>query len=426
MRIFGFEIKRRSIESPRYPLTWAGISDFVGGKTASGVSVTPDRAAQLITVYACVSIISSTLATLPLSVYRRTADGKVPAPDHPLQRLLHDEPNPMQSSVQFREYLQSQLLLHGNAYAEIEFDGARRPVALWPLPSRLVTVTLETDGKQRYRVFDFQLPDGRRERLIDGEILHVPGLSFDGVVGKSPIQLARQAVGLALAAEEYGARLFANGITAGGVLEVPNALSDTAFARLQAAMEARRGLSHAHREMILEEGTKWKQVSINPEDAQFLETRKFQRSEIAALFRVPPHMIGDLEKSSFSNIEQQSLEFEKHTMRQWIVRWEQEINRTLFRGQDYFAHFNVDGLLRGDIRTRNEAYALGRQWGWLSVNDIRRLEDMNPVDGGDDYLVPLNMASAAGGSPDGRVRARDLYDLLARILKRMENGHERD
>lgn len=417
MKLFGWRLTRelRNVENPQYPLSYANITELLGGApTASGVRVTPETATRLVTVYACVSIIASTLATLPLIVYERRPGGiRRRAEDHEMYPVLHATPNPRLTAVTFFEMLQAQLLLWGNAYAEID-HGAFRDVTLWPLISRNVTPRIDpTDGNRL--VYDVKIGSGT-VTLADSQVLHIPGLSFDGLTGRSPISQARQSLGLAVAAEEFGARLFGNGIHPSGVMEAPNALSDKAYERLQALIAKRRGLSQAHRELILEEGLKWHQTAINPEDAQFLETRKFQRTEIAALYRVPPHMIGDLERASFANIEQQSLDFEKHTMRTWIVRWEQELNRKLFATRDFFAKFSVEGLLRADIKSRYDAYAVGRTNGWLSANDIRTLEDMNPINGGDQYLVPLNMAPASTGP----VKARDVYDALAKLLERTE------
>jgi hypothetical protein len=229
-------------------------------------------------------------------------------------------------------------------------------------------------------------------------VWHLRGLSSDGLVGLSPIQLMRQAIGLGMATEEFGARFFGNDARPGGVLQHPGVLGNEAFERLQSSWETRHGgLSNSHRVAILEEGMQYSQIGIPPEDAQFLETRKFQVTEIARAFRVPPHMLADLERATFSNIEHQSIEFVVHSIRPWLVRWEQSIQQQLMLDRDrqkYFAEFVVDGLLRGDTVSRYQAYATGRQNGWLSANDIRTLENMNPVDGGDIYLVPLNMVPA--------------------------------
>ena len=233
-------------------------------------------------------------------------------------------------------------------------------------------------------------------RLSRYDVLHIPGLGFDGLVGYSPIAMAKNAVGMALACEEYGASFFANGANPSGVLEHPGVLKDPAKVR-DSWNEVYRGSGNAHKIAVLEEGMKYTPISISPEEAQFLETRKFQIDEIARLYRIPPHMVGDLEKSSFSNIEQQSLEFVKYTLDPWVIRWEQALMRSLFtpaEKQQYFIKLNVDGLLRGDYQSRMNGYATGRQNGWLSANDIRELEDLNPIQAeevGDLYLINGNM-----------------------------------
>ena len=231
------------------------------------------------------------------------------------------------------------------------------------------------------------------------QIFHVVGLSYDGIKGISPIDQAREAVGLALATEEFGAKFFANGARPGGVLEHPGVLKDPEKLR-ESWNKVYQGSRNSHKIAVLEEGVKYKEIGIPPEQAQFLETRKFQINEICRIFRVPPHLIGDLERSTFSNIEHQSIEFVTHTVRPWLVRWEQAIYKCLLNETErqlYYARFNVDGLLRGDFPTRMQGYATARQNGWMSVNDIRKLEDMNSIDaekGGDDYLVNGNMVPA--------------------------------
>ena len=237
---------------------------------------------------------------------------------------------------------------------------------------------------------------GNTVTLRPEDVLHIPGLGFDGLVGYSPIAMAKNAIGLAIATEEYGAKFFANGAAPGGVLEHPGTIKDPQ--RVREAWQSQFGGSgNANKIAVLEEGMKYTPISISPEQAQFLETRKFQINEIARIFRVPPHMVGDLEKSSFSNIEQQSLEFVKYTLDPWVVRWEQAISRTLLTPEEkkcYFAKFNLDGLLRGDYQSRMNGYAIGRQNGWMSANDIRELENLDripPEEGGDLYLINGNM-----------------------------------
>ena len=232
--------------------------------------------------------------------------------------------------------------------------------------------------------------------LDPSEVLHVPGLGFDGLVGYSPIAMAKNAIGLAIAAEEYGSKFYANGAAPSGVLEHPGTLKDPARVR-DSWNSTFGGSSNSHKVAVLEEGMKYTPISISPNEAQFLETRKFQINEIARIFRVPPHMVGDLEKSSFSNIEQQSLEFVKYTLDPWVVRWEQALYRTLLSEEEkktLFFKFNVEGLLRGDYASRMNGYATARQNGWMSANDIRELEDLDRIPaelGGDLYLVNGNM-----------------------------------
>jgi HK97 family phage portal protein len=376
------------------PQSWL-VEALGGGKAASGVTVNENTALKSTAVFACVRILAETVASLPLPVYRRLpGGGKERATDHYLYPLLHDQPNPEMTSFEFRETLMGHLALWGNAYAEIQRNGAGEVVALWPLRPDRMRVSRDDQGLQ----YKYTLPDGTTAVLRQRNIMHIRGLSGDGLVGYSPIRMAREAIGLALATEEFGARFFGQGSRPSGVLEHPGKLSKEAKENLRESWERMHsGLSGAHRIAILEEGMKWTQIGIPPEDAQFLETRKFQVTEIARIFRIPPHMLADLERATFSNIEHQSIEFVVHTIRPWLVRWEQAFKRDLFlpgEREIYFAEFLVDGLLRGDIESRYRAYATARQWGWMSANDVRELENMNPIPGGDVYLIPLNMVPA--------------------------------
>jgi HK97 family phage portal protein len=372
---------------------WYDVLEGMIPQTASGATVTTEGSLKNTTVFACVRVLAESVASLPLIVYERLGDGrgKRRAGEHSLYRILHDLSNTEMTSVELRETLMGHLALWGNAYGEIERDRGGRVRGLWPLRPDQMTVQ-RVAGRL---IYVYQLPDGQRMTLPADMVMHLRGLSTDGVMGYSPIALARQAVGLALATEEFGSRFFGNGARPGGVLQHPGVLSKDAQDRLRKSLESRhRGLSNAHRLMILEEGMTLKEVGIPPEDAQFLETRRFQVAEIARMFRVPLHMVGELERATNNNIEHQSLEFVIHTLRPWLVRWEQAISRDLLTPAErarYFAEHLIDGLLRGDIKSRYEAYATGRQNGWLSANDIRELENQNPVEGGDMYLVPLNM-----------------------------------
>ena len=352
-------------------------------------------------VYSCVRILAEAVAGLPLHLYRYKEDGgKEKAIDHPLYLLLHDEPNPEMSSFVFRETLMTHLLLWGNAYAQIIRNGKGEVIALYPLMPDRMTVDRDRDGKLYYEYTvstdDAPTVKGTVVRLKPSDVLHIPGLGFDGLVGYSPIAMAKNAIGMAIACEEYGAKFFANGAAPGGVLEHPGTIKDPGRVR-ESWQSTFGGSGNANKIAVLEEGMKYTPIGISPEQAQFLETRKFQINEIARIFRVPPHMVGDLEKSSFSNIEQQSLEFVKYTLEPWLVRWEQSIQRTLFSPEEkkqYFAKFNVEGLLRGDYASRMSGYATARQNGWMSANDIRELENMDRIpaeDGGDLYLINGNM-----------------------------------
>ena len=392
--LFGFGQAR---DKPVDKAADAGYS-FLFGRTTSGKPVNERTAMQTTAVYACVRILAEAVASLPLHVYEYQDDGgKKLVHDHPLYYLLHDEPNPEMTSFVFRETLMSHLLIWGNAYAQIIRDGAGRVLGLYPLLPDKMDVQRDDRGNIYY-VYSRNSDENPmfKEygdiRLKAEDVLHIPGLGFDGLIGYSPIAMAKNAVGMTLACEEYGASFFANGANPGGVLEHPGVLKDPSKVR-ESWNSVYRGVNNAHKIAVLEEGMKYQQIGIPPEEAQFLETRKFQINEIARLYRIPPHMVGDLDKSSLSNIEQQSLEFVKYTLDPWVIRWEQSLQRSLLlpgeKGK-YFIKLNVDGLLRGDYQSRMNGYAVGRQNGWFSANDIREMENMNPIpdeQGGNLYLI---------------------------------------
>ena len=392
--LFGFGQAR---DKPVDKAADAGYS-FLFGRTTSGKPVNERTAMQTTAVYACVRILAEAVASLPLHVYEYQDDGgKKLVHEHPLYYLLHDEPNPEMTSFVFRETLMSHLLIWGNAYAQIIRDGAGRVLGLYPLLPDKMEVQRDDRGNIYY-VYSRNSDENPmfkeygNIKLKAEDVLHIPGLGFDGLIGYSPIAMAKNAVGMTLACEEYGASFFANGANPGGVLEHPGVLKDPSKVR-ESWNSVYRGVNNAHKIAVLEEGMKYQQIGIPPEEAQFLETRKFQINEIARLYRIPPHMVGDLDKSSFSNIEQQSLEFVKYTLDPWVIRWEQSLQRSLLlpgeKGK-YFIKLNVDGLLRGDYQSRMNGYAVGRQNGWFSANDIREMENMNPIpdeQGGNLYLI---------------------------------------
>ena len=411
--LFGFGQAR---DKPVDKAADAGYS-FLFGRTTSGKPVNERTAMQTTAVYACVRILAEAVASLPLHVYEYQDDGgKKLVHDHPLYYLLHDEPNPEMTSFVFRETLMSHLLIWGNAYAQIIRDGAGRVLGLYPLLPDKMEVQRDDKGNIYY-VYSRNSDENPtfkeygNIKLKAEDVLHIPGLGFDGLIGYSPIAMAKNAVGMTLACEEYGASFFANGANPGGVLEHPGVLKDPSKVR-ESWNSVYRGVNNAHKIAVLEEGMKYQQIGIPPEEAQFLETRKFQINEIARLYRIPPHMVGDLDKSSFSNIEQQSLEFVKYTLDPWVIRWEQSLQKSLLlpgeKGK-YFIKLNVDGLLRGDYQSRMNGYAVGRQNGWFSANDIREMENMNPIpdeEGGNLYLVngamtKLADAGAFAGADNG-------------------------
>lgn len=365
--------------------------------SGAGISVSEESAMRTSAVFACVKVLSETVASLPLFLYKTEKNKKLKAQDHPLYEVLHDLANEEMTSMNFREAIMTSLLLYGNGYARIIRDKSGHVVSLWFLKPQYMTVERDRVTKR----IKYTYSDEQSGILVykPEQIFHVVGLSYDGIKGISPIDQAREAVGLALATEEFGSKFFSNGARPGGVLEHPGTLKDPEKIR-QSWNKVYKGTKNSHKVAVLEEGMKYKEIGIPPEQAQFLETRKYQLNEICRIFRVPPHLIGDLERSTFSNIEHQSIEFVTHTIRPWLVRWEQAIYKCLLNATErklYFAKFNVDGLLRGDFANRMKGYATARQNGWMSINDIRKLEDMNPISieqGGDDYLVNGNMVSA--------------------------------
>jgi len=401
MGIFSGLFKSR--DKPTDSTAGSRYTFYMGGST-SGKTVTERSAMQMTAVYSCVRILAEAIAGLPLHVYRYNSDGgKEKAIDHSLYLILHDEPNPEMSSFVFRETLMTHLLLWGNAYAQIIRNSKGEVMALYPLMPNKMSVDRDENGQLYYQYLrSTDEIGGKNETVIlkPTDVLHIPGLGFDGLVGYSPIAMAKNAIGLAIATEEYGAKFFANGAAPSGVLEHPGTIKDPQ--RVREAWQSQFGGSqNSGKIAVLEEGMKYTPISISPEQAQFLETRKFQINEIARIFRVPPHMVGDLEKSSFSNIEQQSLEFVKYTLDPWVIRWEQSIMRTLLTPEEkksYFVKFNLEGLLRGDYQSRMNGYATARQNGWMSANDIRELENLDRIPaeaGGDLYLINGNMLPLA-------------------------------
>lgn len=409
----------RGRESRGAGLSSVSVIPVGGAQTAAGVTVTPDVALQVSTVLACVRVLAEDVATLPLIVYRRTAAGRERATDHPLYALLHDRPHPDLDSVQWRLMLQLWLGLWGVAYAEVQRDRRGDIVALWPLPPWRVSALRDPGGRVLYQV---SVPTGDRVVLPPTSLFRVVWLTLDGLKPLSPLGVAREAVGLARAADEYGARFFANDARPGIVLSHPGQLSPEAYERLRASWEARhQGLTGAHRVALLEEGMRVETVGIPPEDAQYLQIRRMQVEEICRIYRIPPHVVGHLDRATYANIEHQGIEYVSLSLRPWLVRWETAYRTQLLRPdeqEELIVEHLVEGLLRGDVESRYRAYATGRQWGWLSTNEIRERENLNRIPGGDDYLVPVNMVVAASGGPQRQIRhARSLASIDRRRLR---------
>ena len=383
----------RARDKPQDSVSAAPV--FYFGTSGSGKSVTVQSAIQLSTVYACVRVISETIASLPLGIYETVNDVNEKATDHPLYRLLHDEPNSEMTSFVFREVMLAHLLLYGNSYSQIIRSGKNQVIGLYPLLPDHMDVDRDSKGNLTYT---YTTSDGKTVSIKPRDVLHIPGLGFDGVMGYSPIALEKNAIGLGIASEEYGSKFFSNGARPSGILTHPNTVKNPKALR-ESWNSAYGGSSNSNRVAILEEGMRFEPIAIPNNEAQFLETRKFQVDEICRIFRVPPHLVGNLEHATFSNIEHQSIDFAVHTIRPWLVRIEQAMNRALLSDQEkgrFFVQFNIDGLMRGDYKSRMEGYAIGRQNGWLSANDIRALENQNPIpadQGGDAYLVNGNMIS---------------------------------
>lgn len=373
-----------------------------GMASRSGVDISGDTAMNFSAVFNAVQIIAGTVASLPLILYQRTGDdGKRRLPDHPLYDVLHNLPNPEMTSYTFREVLQSHLLLYGNAFAQIVRDSAGRVTQLWPWNPQSVEVKREGARpvyllRQDTKTFSFPPED----------VLHIPGLGYDGRIGYSVVSKACEALGLGLAMEEFQARFYGQGTNLGAVLQHPGKLSPEAHERLKKDIQEKyAGLGKSHKVLVLEEGMKYEKTGMPLEDAQFLESRVFQIGEVCRWFNLPPHKLKELSKATFSNIEQQQIEFVQDTIRPWLVRWEQHIAWKLLseaERRQLFAEFSIDGLLRGDTKSRMEAYAVMRNIGAINADEIRAKENMNPIGdkAGTMYWKPLNMTDANAEEPE--------------------------
>lgn len=376
------------------PDPWGRDAEVVvpGGKNASGITLRGDQPLTLSAVWACTRVISEALASVPAQIIERRGDSRVPVEMHPAHWLLNTSPDEEIPAVSFREALTAHALLWGNGYAEIQRQTNGMPAALHLLQAHRVR-PMRTDAGEL--VYEYRDEDGSLAVLPSADVFHFRGLGYDGRIGYSVVNLARQSLGLSAALEAFGAGYFGNGTHPSGVLTTDTKLDKTQIEQLREEWErVHKGARRAGKTAILGGGIKWASLTVPPEDAQFLESRRFQILEVCRWFRVPPHMLAELERATYSNVEQMQIEFVTHCLLPWARRFEAEANLKLLgrnqRGR-LTVRLNLDGLLRGDIKTRYEAYSIGRQNGWLSANDVRRLENMNPVAGGDDYHVQVNM-----------------------------------
>lgn len=375
-----------------------------GSGTSSGVSVTHDSAMRASAVYACVKVISESVAQLPLILYRRTTangrTGKERATDHHLSKIISAKPNHLQTSFGMREMMTAHTCLRGNSYALINRVGRGRVAELLPIHPDQATVTLDNSGNRKYEI---KTTGGGVRHLSQQDVFHLPGMTLNGWQGVSVLTYARETIGMAQATEKHGAKLFANGAKMGGILSYPGKFKEAETGRkVGASFDDATSGDNAHKTIVLEEGMKWEKVTMTSNDAQFLETRKFQIPEIARFFRMPLHKIQDMSASTNNNIEHQAIEFVVDTLGPWLARWEQTLNTSLLteKEQDeYYFEFLVDGLLRGDIKSRYEAYSRGILSGFMTRNEVRARENLNWLEGLDEPLYPTNMALANMDQP---------------------------
>jgi HK97 family phage portal protein len=387
-----FVAPRATLENPAVPISSGSILEFLGVRpTASGVMVNEKSSLAMPAVWRAVNLLAGTAAALPLKSYKRGDEMLKPLTSG-LAATLLDNPHPDLVPFDFWELVYGQRLLWGNAYVLKLRDALGQIKELWPIHPGRVKVGRESEHGLKVYAVDGGIDNGGYT-WHDTEIMHLPGFGYDGISGVSPIAMARQGIGLALSAEEYGARLFGSGSLASGILQTDQKLKPEQADALQARWKQKAaGLAHAHEAVVLDAGVKWYQLTIPPEDAQFLESRKFQVTEIARMFGIPPHMLMDVEGSTSwgTGIAEQTLAFVVYSLQNWLIRTEQRVTQIL-RPQNVYAKYSLQALLRGDPKTRSEFYTALWNIGVLSTNDIRRFEEMAPVEGGDVRYRPLNM-----------------------------------
>lgn len=371
-----------------------GWQDLLGSTTTSGVNVTSTSALGVPAALRAVTLLSGAVASLPLKVYQRTADGRQQVDGHPLARLLHKRPNDRHTPFVFKELIMNGLLLAGNSYSYIERDQAGNPFALWPLDPNRVTVDQDLQtGAITYRVQSSQ----GAQVLQPANVLHVLGLTLDGITGISPVSFARESLGSAISELKHGASFFRHGATLSGVLQHPGHLGLEAAETLRASWRDKySGSDNSGKVAILEEGMTFNAMAISNRDSQWLESRGATVLDVARIFGVPPALLGHLEKASYSSQEAQNLEFLTHSLRPWLTRIEQAVEQALLPDTSLYVEFTTGDLLRTDLSSRFTAYQSALSAGWMSANEVRQLENLPAVAGGDDLYRPLNMEKLGG------------------------------
>ena len=435
MTVFGkikdYFIRNLSLTDPK---AWdRSLWNLYGSQTLSGENVTEQTALTYSAVWNAVSLISGTIGALPLHLMQKKGEKKRIADDRKIYGVMHDQWNPYMTAMAGREALIAHVLTWGNGYAEKVRNGYGEIVELWPITPNRVTPRMQ-DGELVYRI---HMPDGVDIYLSRDKILHVPGLGFDGFMGYSVIAMARRSIGLGMALETFGSMFFGNGTNPGLIVSHPGHLTDVAHNNLKTSLiTAHSGLGKSHRLLLLEEGMKVEKYGIPPDDCQFLETRGFQIPEVARWFNLPPHKIKDLTRSSFSNIESEQISFVTDSILPWLVRLEQNYAIQLLtpsdkelsgRGRLYFKH-SVEGLLRGDAASRSAYYTVMLDRGVFSVNEVRELEDKDPIEGGDVHLVQLNMTPLedAGKTPKAPIPPKEPLLIEKPKKKKKEDEEEED
>ncbi|MFH1739832.1 MAG: phage portal protein [bacterium] len=394
-----FDRFKRSVSEP---ISQEDFANYLRAEDEwTGINVDRSAAIGISAVWSAVRLLSESVASLPLFFYRRTEKGKDKAIDNSLYRMMWVQPNPIMSSFQLRELMQYHLLFYGNAYAQKLRGSGSQVVELWPLTPDKIRPYL---GQNNKRFYEYQ--KGNDKIILNqDEVFHIPGLGFDGIMGYAPLVILMQQFGYSIAVKRYGSEFFKNGGVPGGYLALPNRLrDDDARKRLAAGWHGRHGeWGNKHSTAILEEDAKYVPLNIPPEQAQFIESQKFSVTDIARVFRVPPHMIGDLDRATFSNIEQQSIDFVVNTLRPWLVRWEQEMLLQIIpreMQEDFFFEFQVNALLRGDFATRAAGYRTFIEMGVMSPNEVRNLENLNAYEDGDEHFIPLNLVPITDAGMD--------------------------